>query len=65
MEAIIKLNFSAEQLNTILVALAQLPYHQVNELINMIQKESSPQLMDAKARQNQSTVESVKQVNAN
>lgn len=65
MEAIIKLNFTTEQLNTILIALAQLPYHQVNELIDTIQKESSPQLMDARERQNQSTVKPVKHAQRN
>ncbi|MEK6749780.1 MAG: hypothetical protein AABY83_11315 [Pseudomonadota bacterium] len=47
MNAIIKLNLNADQLNTVLLALSQLPYHQVHELIEHIQSEAGPQLLAA------------------
>ena len=45
---ILKLNLSPDELNLILLALGQLPYNQVSELIHHIQNEAGPQLVAAK-----------------
>jgi hypothetical protein len=45
---ILNLNLSPEELNLILLALGQLPYNQVSELIHHIQCEAGPQLVAAK-----------------
>lgn len=47
MNTIIKLNLNPDQLNIVLVALSNLPYHQVHELIEQIQNEVGPQLLEA------------------
>ncbi len=44
----IDLKVTPEQLNLALIALAQLPYSQVVELINTIESQAGPQLLDAK-----------------
>lgn len=44
----LKLSLSPEELNMILLALGQLPYNQVSELIHHIQSEAGPQLVAAK-----------------
>jgi hypothetical protein len=54
----ITLNLSANELNLILVTLGQLPYNQVNELINHIQAEAGPQLVAAK-KSGESSLKSV------
>ena len=52
---IIKLNLSPEELNLILLALGQLPYNQVSELIHQIQGEVGPQLVAAKKKAEESS----------
>jgi hypothetical protein len=43
----VKLSLTPDDLNLILVALSHLPYRQVHELIERIQKEAGPQLLAA------------------
>jgi len=56
---IIKLNLSPEELNLILLALGQLPYNQVSELIHQIQGEAGPQLVAAKEKAAESKLKAV------
>jgi hypothetical protein len=43
----VNLSLTPEDLNLILVALSHLPYRQVHELIERIQKDAGPQLLAA------------------
>jgi hypothetical protein len=45
MAALIKLSLTPDDLNLVLVALSQLPYRQVHELIERVQDEAGPQLL--------------------
>ncbi len=54
MKTTIKLNFSPDQLNTILPALSQLRYRQVHELIERIQNRAGTQLLAAVQQQKES-----------
>lgn len=62
MEPKIKLEFTATDLNLILVSLGQLPYNQVNKLIERIHLETSRQLTDAAKEDGPGKI---KQVNTN
>ena len=51
----VQLSLTLDDLNLILVALSHLPYRQVHELIERIQKDAGPQLLTA-AQHEQETV---------
>ncbi len=55
MEVRVELRLTPEDLNLVLVALGQLPYVQVHELIGRIQAEAGPQLVAARAGQKSET----------
>ena len=50
----VKLTLNPEDLNLILVSLSHLPYRQVHELIDRIQREAGPQLLAAARETEQS-----------
>jgi hypothetical protein len=43
----LKISFSVNEVNIVLKALSNLPYHQVNELISKIHKQAQEQLTNA------------------
>ncbi len=57
MATTVRLGFSPEELNLVLVALAKLPYAQVHELIAAIQTEAGPQLLAAVRSANREGIE--------
>ena len=62
MEQKVQIELNANDLNLVLIALGQLPYNQVHELINRIHGEVGQQLTDAEKT---NTDSNIKQMNTN
>jgi hypothetical protein len=54
MDITVNVSLTPEDLNLVLVALSHLPYRQVYELIERIQKEAGPQLLAAAQHEQES-----------